>query len=146
MPSSRTDLLDTNVWLALGIEDHPFHPRARKYWFEEARDEVAFCRVTAMGFLRLSCNSTVMAGQPLTVAEAWDAYWAFRSIPEVSLFSEPLDCERQLETWATSGVFTPKLWTDAYLAAFAFAGDLRLVTFDADFERFDGLDTLRLIA
>jgi len=37
-------------------------------------------------------------------------------------------------------------WTDAYLAAFAKAGGLRLVSFDGDFVHFDGLDLLRLEA
>jgi predicted nucleic acid-binding protein len=36
------------------------------------------------------------------------------------------------------------LLTDAYLAAFAESAGLRMVTFDKDFERFDGLDCLRL--
>ena len=36
----------------------------------------------------------------------------------------------------------PRLWTDAYLAATAQAGGLRLVTLDRDFERF-GLATAR---
>ena len=34
--------------------------------------------------------------------------------------------------------------TDAYLAAFAVCAGLRLVTFDKDFERFEGLRLLRL--
>ena len=40
--------------------------------------------------------------------------------------------------------FSPRLWTDAYLAAFALAGGHRLVTFDQDFLRFPGLEVLRL--
>ena len=38
----------------------------------------------------------------------------------------------------------PRLVTDMYLSAFATAAGLRLVTFDRDFLRFDGLDVLRL--
>jgi predicted nucleic acid-binding protein len=37
-----------------------------------------------------------------------------------------------------------RLLTDAYLAAFAKSAALRLVTFDKDFDRFDGLHSLRL--
>jgi hypothetical protein len=33
----RVDLLDLNVWFALLVPEHPFHPRARAYW-EEAFD------------------------------------------------------------------------------------------------------------
>lgn len=39
-----------------------------------------------------------------------------------------------------------RLLTDAYLAAFAESAGLRMVTFDKDFERFEGLDCLRLVA
>ena len=36
------------------------------------------------------------------------------------------------------------LWTDAYLASFAIACGCRLVSFDADFVRFPGLNFLHL--
>jgi predicted nucleic acid-binding protein len=45
------DLLDLNVWFALLVPEHPFHPRARAYW-EEASDPF-LVRVTALGLLRL---------------------------------------------------------------------------------------------
>jgi toxin-antitoxin system PIN domain toxin len=143
---SRGDLLDINVWLALSFEDHPHHARARQYWYDEAVEEQAFCSITALGFLRLCTNDTVMAGQPLSVSEAWAAYAAYRELPEVILVAEPVGCEAVLAAWATGDAFTSRLWTDAYLAAFATAGDLRLVSFDGDFARFDGLHFLHLQA
>ena len=39
----------------------------------------------------------------------------------------------------------PKVWTDAYLAAFAIAGKFRLVTLDGDFETYEKSDRLKLI-
>ena len=138
------DLPDVNVWLALSVPDHPQYHRAREYWYEESGRELAFCRVTALGLLRLSTNPAVMGGQPLTVAQAWQVYDAFRHLPEVALAAEPEGCEQQLGAWATDGNFPPRLWTDAYLAAFARAGGFRLVSFDRDFARFGGLDLLRL--
>ena len=72
------DLPDVNVWLAFSEADHEHHSRARRYWYEESGDQLAFCRVTALGFLRLSTNSSAMGGQPLTVSQAWHAYRAFR--------------------------------------------------------------------
>lgn len=138
------DLPDVNVWLAFSMADHAHHPRARHYWYEEAGDQLAFCRTTALGFLRLSTNSKVMAGQPLTVAEAWNAYGAFRRLPEVLLVDEPEDCEAWLGNWALGKQPAPRHWTDAYLAAFATAGNFRLVSFDRDFTRFDGLQLLKL--
>ena len=38
------------------------------------------------------------------------------------------------------GTASPKLWMDAYLAAFALAGGCRMVTTDAAFKQFAGLD------
>jgi predicted nucleic acid-binding protein len=35
--------------------------------------------------------------------------------------------------------FTPRLWTDVYLAAYAQASGLVLVSFDQGFRQFDGL-------
>jgi toxin-antitoxin system PIN domain toxin len=138
------DFPDVNVWLAFSAADHLHHERARRYWYEESADQLAFCRVTALGFLRLATNSAAMGGQPLTISQAWHAYTAFRRLPEVVLAPEPGGCEATLESWALNKGFTPRQWTDAYLAAFAKAGNLRLVSFDGDFSRFEGLDFLRL--
>jgi len=142
--AGAVDLPDINVWLAFSSADHAHHSRARRYWYEESADQLAFCRVTALGFLRLSTNASAMAGRPLTVVEAWQAYQTFRRLPEVLLAPESEDCEAWLEHWALGKKATPRLWTDAYLAAFAKAGGLRLVSFDGDFAGFDGLDLLRL--
>ena len=57
--------------------------------------------------------------------------------------AEPAACEATLNKLLRPG--TPaRLWTDAYLAAFAAAGGLRLVTFDKDFARFGELARLQL--
>ena len=138
------DLPDVNVWLAFSVADHEHHQRARRYWYEESADQLAFCRVTALGFLRLSTNASAMGGQPLTVPQAWQAYQAFRRLPEVLLADESEGCEAWLEHWALGNRPSPRQWTDAYLAAFAKAGGLRIVSFDGDFNRFEDLDFLRL--
>lgn len=138
------DLLDVNVWLSLTLPDHQHHQRARQYWFEESAPEVAFCRVTSLAFLRLSTQPKVMAGQPLSVPEAWLAYQAFRELPEVLLLEEPTACEEALRSWALNAASTPRLWTDAYLAAFARSAGARMVTFDRDFTRMGSFDLLYL--
>ena len=91
------DLPDVNVWLAFSVADHVHHQRARRCWYEESADQLAFCRATALGFLRLATNATVMGGQPLTVPQAWEAYGGFRRLPEVVLAPEPAGCEAWLE-------------------------------------------------
>jgi toxin-antitoxin system PIN domain toxin len=143
-PRVAIDLPDVNVWLAFSMADHEHYQRARRYWYDESADRLAFCRVTALGFLRLSTNAAAMSGQPLTVPQAWEAYQAFRRLPEVLLADEPEDCETWLGDWAQGNRPTSRQWTDAYLAAFARAGGFRIVSFDGDFTRFEGLDLLRL--
>lgn len=85
-----------------------------------------------------------MNGHPLTVAQAWQAYHDFRSLPDVFLVEEPEGCEIWLERWALGRRSSPRQWTDAYLAAFASSAGFRMVSFDEDFTRFDTLDLLRL--
>lgn len=142
--SDSIDLPDVNVWLALTVADHPHHDRARRYWNEESAERIAFCRITALGFLRLCTNHHVMGGNPLSMMDAWNAYMAFRALPEIMLVAEQPDCERVLKTWVLEINMTPRMWTDAYLAAFAVSSDVRLVSFDADFVRFARLDFLQL--
>ena len=144
--ASPMDLPDVNVWLAFSVASHAHHERARRYWYEESDDQLAFCRVTALGFLRLSTNAAAMGGKPLTVPQAWQAYGNFRRLPEVVLAAEPEGCETWLEQWTQGSIAKPQQWTDAYLAAFARAGGLRLVSFDGDFTHFEGIDLLRLKA
>lgn len=139
-----TDLLDVNVWIALSLPDHRHHLRARKYWFEEAGETLAFCRITALGFLRLMTQPAVTGEPALSVGQAWRAYKAFTDLPEVEILPEPALCEEHLGAWATSGDASRRLWTDAYLASFAAAAGLRLITFDKDFRSFRGPDLLLL--
>jgi predicted nucleic acid-binding protein len=81
------DLLDLNVWFALLVPEHPFHPRARAYW-EEASDPF-LVRVTALGLLRLLMNAKAMDGKPLEVREAWEVYRELRLSSGVPLLVEP---------------------------------------------------------
>ena len=142
----RIDLPDVNVWLALARADHPHHERACSYWESESSAQLGFCRVTALGFARLLTQPAVMGKEVLSVDRAWEVYQAFRALPSIVLLREPSGCEARLGAWATEGQPSRRLWTDAYLASFAIAGDFRIVTFDRDFERFEDLDLLRLRA
>ena len=138
------DLLDVNVWLALSTSEHPHHALAHSYWRDASSERLAFCRVTVLGFLRLTTHATVMGGLPLSADEAWTAYEAWCRRDAVFVAHEPEGCDLLLADWVRRGVISPRLWTDAYLAAFASASGFRLVTFDRDFSRFDGLHLLLL--
>jgi len=53
---------------------------------------------------------------------------------------EPAGLESRWEQLALRDEASPKLWMDAYLAAFAAAGGFRMVTTDAAFAQFTGID------
>ena len=141
-----TDLLDANVWVPLSAPDHVHHDCARRYWEDESAERVAFCRVTALALLRHLTNPRIMRHAVLTGREAWEAYARWLALAEIVFLPEPPGIDDELGRLSRSVELTPALWTDAYLAAFALAGGLRLVAFDADFSRFAGLSVLRLEA
>jgi toxin-antitoxin system PIN domain toxin len=119
------------------------HARAVRYWDEEAAPEVLFCRVTAMGYLRLVTNPSATKSSE-SVSDGWRAYRELLQQPGVRFIEEPAGVDQELERWATEGAFGFRHWTDAHLAAIAVAADLRLVSFDRDFNRFDSLSLLLL--
>lgn len=137
-------LCDTNVWLALAISGHIHHPAARA-WLETVEEPecVQFCRATQQSFLRLLTTTAVLTrygNPPLTNEQAWTAYEAFADDDRVVLREdEPVALERRWRHLAARGT-SPKLWMDAYLAAFAIAGGARMVTTDLDFRQFADLD------
>ncbi len=53
----------------------------------------------------------------------------------VSLIEEPPGLERRFRALTRSRQASPKVWGDAYIAAFAEASQLTLVTFDRAFRR-----------
>jgi toxin-antitoxin system PIN domain toxin len=138
-----TDLLDVNVWLALADARHVHHSRALHYWENEAASLTVFCRVTMLGFLRLITQSR-MANPPLTSARAWEVYRAYLQASGVGFLQEPVGLDEKLAAFSTQPTFRHRHWTDAYLAALAIAAGCRLVSFDSDFQAFEGLHFLRL--
>lgn len=138
------DVPDLNLWLALIDPDHEHHARARHYWMDEAAADIAFCRVTMLGLLRLLTNSRVMHGAPFTAAEAWDAYHAFAALPEVCFIEDSLAAENGFELRTRAPDFPAHGWTDAWIAALASTAGARVVSFDSDFSTFPDLDFLHL--
>lgn len=140
-------LADTNVWLALSVRAHSHH-KPTAAWFESLTEvgTVAFCRATQQGFLRLTTNTAVMAGvraEARTNDEAWAVFEALLADDRVDLLErEPTGTTRWWRQYSSRDAASTKLWMDAYLAAFAIAGGLTLVTYDTAFRQFDGLDLL----
>jgi uncharacterized protein len=120
-----------NVWLALVHEIHPHH-KAVKEWADSLDDDsvVYFCRFTQLGFLRLLTNQSAMRTDVLTQAEAWEAFDDLVDDPNNQMIEEPGGIDPLFRREASSNERSTKQWADGYLAAFAGAGDLTLVTLD----------------
>jgi toxin-antitoxin system PIN domain toxin len=95
-------------------------------------------------FLRLLTNAAVLSpygNPPLTNRQAWETYQALLADDRIAFRSEePAGLEALWRRFAVRGTASPKLWMDAYLAAFALSGGCRLVTTDTAFRQFGGLD------
>jgi toxin-antitoxin system PIN domain toxin len=128
---------DINVWIALSYEAHVHHLPA-KQWFDGITGSAAyFCRFTQLGFLRLLTHPSVMRDALKSQQQAWRAYDLLNHDQRVLFLAEP-------DTEALDPVFRKftagdrphtKQWPDAYLAAFARATELVLVTFDRSLGR-----------
>ena len=68
-----------------------------------------------------------------TMAGAWDVYDKCCADERIAFLPEPDGVDPTLRALAKSRVVSPKVWADAYLAAFASAAGLKLVTFDQGF-------------
>jgi len=78
--------------------------------------------------------------EPLGNKQAWDVYAALlRDFRIWQRRDEPQELERFWYSFAARETASPKLWMDAYLAAFAAADNYQLVTFDKAFKQFSDL-------
>lgn len=137
-------LPDVNVWLALSLSGHVHHAAARD-WLEGIRksDSVFFCRSTQQGLLRLLTTSQVLApsgNPPLSNREAWEVYERLRADGRIAFATEPSGAETVWQALANQNTASPKLWMDAWLAAFALSAGLRLTTTDRAFSQFPKLN------
>ncbi len=138
-----TDLPDINLWLAIVDENHTLHAGAARYWSDYADVPKFFCRVTMLGFLRLSTQTGILH-DTLSAEDAWGIYRAFLADPFHRFLVEPESMDAIFASLTCVKDLPHRLWTDAYLAAFALSAGLRLVSFDSDFARFPGLKFLKL--
>lgn len=138
-------LCDGNVWLALTLSGHAHHATTAA-WLATVEEPVSvcFCRATQQTLLRLLTHAAVLrpyGNPPLTNAAAWEAYEAFVADDRIVLRdTEPPGLEAVWQRFAARDTASPKVWMDAYLAAFALRAGYRLVTTDSAFTQFPGLD------
>jgi toxin-antitoxin system PIN domain toxin len=137
-------LADSNVWLALTLLGHDFHPPART-WFQAhaRREKIVFCRATQTSFLRLITTPAVMTrhhAPAFNNRDAWVEYEQLLANDAVLFVPEPMGLDSLWKVHTDRPTISPKLWMDAYLTAFAVAGNFKLVTTDRGFRQFPGLD------
>jgi len=132
-------LPDINFWLALAFDSHKHHAPATEWFAGALPADCAFCRLTQQGVLRLATTPAVLGDKALTLVEAWQMYDALFADPRVVFAEEPEDIEARWRNYTRARSFSPKVWNDAYLAAFAASADFDLVTFDQGFLQYDGL-------
>ena len=144
-------LFDTNVWLAALFTTHPFHTLAQQSLQQATPAQPALlCRATQQSFLRLASTPALLkvyGAEGLSNRDALVGLDALQVLVQVSWRDEPPGTFALWRTFATRDTASPKVWMDAYLAAFAVAGKLRLVTLDRDFKNFvpQGLDLTLLV-
>ena len=148
MPDS---LIDTSVWVAAAFERHPAHRLVQDELNAAARrGRLCFCRATQQSFLRLITTPLLLRqyqAEGFTNREAVAEYTLLRTTLSVAEITEPPGAPTLWHRLAARDTAAPKVWMDAYLAAFAISGGLEFVTLDRDFKTYDehGLQ-LRLLA
>jgi predicted nucleic acid-binding protein len=87
-----------------------------------------------MGLLRLLTLEAVMGpNEVMAQAQAWKTYDRWLQDDRIGFMDEPPGIEAAFRALTQSGQAAPKDWADSYLAAFALAAQLTLVTFDQTF-------------
>ena len=138
-------LLDSNVWLALTFSAHPHHALAKEAFAgASVEDPACFCRATQQSFLRLATTPVLLkayGAEGFTNQDAAELIATLHRLPAVRTLDEPSGLQSRWLDLAGLPSASPKVWMDAYLAAFAIMLDMEFVTLDRDFRNFekDGL-------
>jgi toxin-antitoxin system PIN domain toxin len=124
------NFLDANLWLALLWQRH-IHSKRANQWFEEAATEqFFFCRFTQITVLRLLTTAAIMGPDVRTMSQAWALWDRIWGDNRICFLAEPEALEDEFRLRSKMKSWSPKVWADAYLLAFAASAGLRLVTFD----------------
>lgn len=132
-------LPDVNVLFPLLVSRHAQRESAVEWFDSTGPTEVALCRLTRLGVLRLLCTPAVMGPDVLTPTAALDALQVLENDERIICVPEPPGLDRALGICVAGCATTPNLWSDAYLAAFALTARIELVSFDRGFRKFPNL-------
>lgn len=147
MPGS---LFDTNVWIAAIFPTHRFHRQAQATLQEQTpANPAVFCRSTEQSFLRLASTEALLqvyGAVGLTNRHALVVLADLLALPQVCEREEPPGTAALWHRLASRNTASPKVWMDAYLAAFAIEGGLGMASLDHDLKAFErhGLNLILL--
>ena len=144
----RYFLPDLNVWLALSIRGHVHHQPAADWLNSVKRSAIlSFTRPTQSGLLRLLTTEQVISAYQAKISsndQAWRIVQDWLDLDYVEMAVEAHGIDGLFKQFGSHAKPSPKLWMDAYLAAFAVRGGHQLVTFDAGFSQLKGLQPVLL--
>lgn len=133
-------LVDVNVLLYAVNRDAEHHEAALTWWQEALSDDesIGLAWIVLLGFLRIAANPKIFP-MPLSAAGAIKKIDAWLAVPSVCVVTEKAEHWKLLRTIVAETGVAGNLTTDAQLAALAISHGASLVSFDRDFDRFDGL-------
>jgi len=133
-------LPDINVLLPLTYGAHVHHAAAVA-WLDTIQNdgELVLCRVSQLGLLHLLNNPVAMGEDVQSGMEVWETWGALLVDQRFRFAGEPTGFDARFRALSATFARQPKRWQDAYLAAFALAMDIEVVTFDAGFRSFPNL-------
>ena len=131
----KSYLADINFWVALILDSHSGHGKANAFFEALSSDQLWFCRLTQIGFLRMLTNPSVMGTRVLTQPKAWQLYDRLCADERIQYLAEPLALDSRFRRFTHGRLPAHKAWSHAYLAAVASQAGLTLATFDRDFSR-----------
>ena len=140
-------LIDANVWIAVSFAEHDHHALAKRFISETSPARPALlCRATEQSWLRLLTTPALHRrydSLPVSNLDALRILSEAMQLPNIRLIEEePAGIRALWHQLAALPSASPKVWMDAYLAAFAICHAVEFVTLDQDFKRFvrDGLN------
>jgi hypothetical protein len=133
-------LVDANLLLYAVIADYPQQAAAHA-WLDERLNglaRVALPWPSLLAFVRISTNPRLFSN-PFSMTDAWTRVDRWLDLDNVWI---PAPTERHCEIlgrFLRTTASSPKLVSDAHLAALAVEHGLTLCSTDGDFARFEGL-------
>lgn len=94
--------------------------------------------------MRLATNPKAFGADAVGMDAAWQLYDLFLGDGRIALAEELAGLESLWRQFTAGQSFSPKIWNDAYLAAFAQSAGWQVVTFDQGFTRYQSVSLVIL--